>query len=189
MLQLGEGKTGEYLNGMECLAITEETKAECDDKCAHKVCLEDRYKKDEEDCYNQYISQIPADELEFIKENPTKHTKQLRKYFAILAKDPKKMQPEAPKTENLLEVGSEDYVKIIRAILPMSDYKTNICDATMDYAKITKWDPEWTYASCKEPEHEKCQIFMENKLRSYAEFRKILKELQEKGVEYQRPHM
>ena len=184
MLQLGEGKTGNYLNGLECLAITEETKADCDDRCAHKICLEDRYRKDEEDCYDKHISQIPADELMFIKEKPTKHTKQLRKYFAILAKDPKKMQPEVPKTENLLEIGSEDYVKIIRAILPMSDYKTNICDATMDYAKITKWDPEWTYASCKEPEHEKCQIFMENKLRSYAEFRKILKELQEKGIVY-----
>ena len=184
MLQLGEGKTGEYLNGMECLAITEETKAECDDKCAHKVCLEDRYKKDEEDCYNQYISQIPADELEFIKENPTKHTKQLRKYFAILAKDPKKMQPEAPKTENLLEVGSEDYVKIIRAMLPMYDYKTDICNESMNYTRITKWNPKWKYASCKEPEHEKCQIFMENKLRSYAEFRTILKELLEKGIVY-----
>ena len=184
MLQLGEGKTGEYLNGMECLAITEETKAECDDKCAHKVCLEDRYKKDEEDCYNQYISQIPADELEFIKEKPTKHTKQLRKYFAILAKDPKKMQPEAPKTENLLEVGSEDYVKIIRAMLPMYDYKTDICNASMNYTRITKWNPKWKYASCKEPEHEKCQIFMENKLRSYAEFRTILKELLEKGIVY-----
>ena len=184
MLQLGEGKTGEYLNGMECLAITEETKAECDDKCAHKVCLEDRYKKDEEDCYNQYISQIPADELEFIKEKPTKHTKQLRKYFAILAKDPKKMQPEAPKTENLLEVGSEDYVKIIRAMLPMYDYKTDICNESMNYTRITKWNPKWKYASCKEPEHEKCQIFMENKLRSYAEFRTILKELLEKGIVY-----
>ena len=169
---------------MECLAITEETKAECDDKCAHKVCLEDRYKKDEEDCYNQYISQIPADELEFIKEKPTKHTKQLRKYFAILAKDPKKMQPEAPKTENLLEVGSEDYVKIIRAMLPMYDYKTDICNASMNYTRITKWNPKWKYASCKEPEHEKCQIFMENKLRSYAEFRTILKELLEKDIVY-----
>ena len=169
---------------MECLAITEETKAECDDKCAHKVCLEDRYKKDEESCYNQYISQIPADELEFIKENPTKHTKQLRKYFAILAKDPKKMQPEVPKTENLLEVGSEDYVKIIRAMLPMYDYKTDICNESMNYTRITKWNPKWKYASCKEPEHEKCQIFMENKLRSYAEFRTILKELLEKDIVY-----
>ena len=184
MLQLGEGKTGEYLNGMECLAITEETKAECDDKCAHKVCLDDRYKRDEEDCYNQYISQIPADELEFIKKKPTKHTKQLRKYFAILAKDPKKMQPEAPKRENLLEIGSEDYVKIIRAMLPMYDYKTDICNASMNYTRITKWNPKWKYASCKEPEHEKCQIFMENKLRSYAEFRTILKELLEKGIVY-----
>ena len=184
ILQLGEGKTGEYLNGMECLAITEETKAECDEKCAHKICLEERYKEDEEKCYNQYISQIPADELEFIKEKPTKHTKQLRKYFAILAKDPKKMQPEAPKTENLLEVGSEDYVKIIRAMLPMYDYKTDICNESMNYTRITKWDPKWKYASCKEPEHEKCQIFMENKLRSYAEFRTILKELLEKGIVY-----
>ena len=169
---------------MECLAITEETKAECDEKCAHKICLEERYKEDEEKCYNQYISQIPADELEFIKEKPTKHTKQLRKYFAILAKDPKKMQPEAPKTENLLEIGSEDYVKIIRAILPMNDYKTDMCNASMNYTRITKWNPKWKYASCKEPEHEKCQIFMENKLRSYAEFRAILKELLEKGIVY-----
>ena len=98
MLQLGEGKTGNYLNGNECLEITEENKAECDEKCAHKICLEERYKKDEEDCYNKHISQIPADELTFIKEKPTKHTKQLRKYFAILAKDPKRMQPEVPKT-------------------------------------------------------------------------------------------
>ena len=184
MLPLGEGKTGNYLNGNECLEVTEENKAECDEKCAHKICLEERYKKDEEDCYNRHISQIPADELTFIKEKPTKHTKQLRKYFAILAKDPKRMQPGAPKTENLLEVGSEDYVKIIRAILPMTDYKTNICNASMNYVKITKWDPDWTYASCSQPEHEKCQIFMENKLRSYAEFRQILKELQEKGIVY-----
>ena len=90
MLRLGEGKTGNYLNGNECLKITEQNKIECDVKCAHKICLEDRYKKDEEACYDKHISQIPADELEFIKEKPTKHTKQLRKYFAILAKDPKK---------------------------------------------------------------------------------------------------
>ena len=184
MLQLGEGKTGNYLNGNECLKITEQNKAECDERCAHKICLEDRYKKDEEACYDKHISQIPADELEFIKEKPTKHTKQLRKYFAILAKDPTKMKPTTPKTERLLEVGSEDYVKIIRAILPMNDYKTKLCNASMNYVKITKWDPEWTYASCKEPEYEKCQVFMENKLRSYAEFRKILKELLEKGIVY-----
>ena len=34
MLHLGEGKTGNFLNGNECLAITEQNKAECDNKCA-----------------------------------------------------------------------------------------------------------------------------------------------------------
>ena len=184
MLQLGEGKTGNFLNGNECLGMTEEKKAECDAQCAHRICLKDRYQKDEQACYDTYISQIPADELEFLREKPTKHTKQLRKYFAVLAKDPKKMQPEVPKTENLLEVGSEDYIKIINAIFPMNDYKTNSCDASMNYVKITKWDKKWTYASCGDPEWEKCQIFMENKLRSYAESRGILKSLQEKGIVY-----
>ena len=184
MNDLGETKTGKYLNGKECLDITEDNKAECDERCAHKICLTDRFEKDEQACYDEHTESLPEDELKFLMEQSTKQTRQLRRYFAVMMKNPAKLKPEAPKKENLLEIGSQDYVNIIKTIMPNNDYKAATCDASMNYTKITDYDKEWWYASCKDPEPEKCRIFMENRLRAFDGFRKSLKALYDRGVVY-----
>ena len=184
MYDLAETKTGKYLNGRECLEMTEENKGECDERCAHKICLADRFEKDEQACYDEYTESLPEDELKFLMEKSTKQTSQLRRYFAVMMKNPAKVKPEAPKRENLLEIGSQDYVNIIKTFMPSNDYKAATCDASMNYTKVTDYDEEWWYASCKDPETEKCRIFMENRLRAFDGFRKILKTLHDRKVVY-----
>ena len=160
MKNAGGTKTGNYLNGQECLDMTEENKEECDERCAHKICLTDRFEKGEHACYDEHIESLPADELKFLMEESTKQTKQFRKYFAVMAKNPAKLKPETPKMENLLEIGSQDYVNIIKTFMPINDYKAATCDESMNYTQITDFDEGWWYASCKDPKNEICCIFM-----------------------------
>ena len=114
--------TVKTLTDIECRSLKPGEAEQCEENCANKISMRDRYEKGEQLCYNQQIGSLPADELEIMEKKPFEQVRTIRKYLAILEKSPEKIPSRITKVKNLLEPGMEEYKEAIETMFPLNEY-------------------------------------------------------------------
>ena len=182
------------LTDKECSAIKAGEAEQCEEDCANRICMRDRYEKNEQLCYNQHIGSLPADELEIMEKKPFEQVRTIRKYLAILEKSPEKIPSRITKVKNLLEPGMEEYKEAIETMFPLSEYTNPICNEALVFLPIHETvelanEENKTYIMCDNPALEKCEPFRVNKMKSLRDFRKLLDRLNMEGKVYSLNHL
>ena len=182
------------LTDKECRSLKPGEAEQCNEDCSNRICMRDRYEKNEQLCYNQQIGSLPADELEMMEKNPFEQVRTIRKYLAILEKNPDKIPSRVTKVKNLLEPGMEEYKEAIETMFPLNEYTNPICNEALVFLPIHEteslaYQKNKTYIMCDKPALEECEPFRVNKMKALRDFRKLLDRLNMEGKVYSLNHL
>ena len=183
------GRNVGTLTEEECRLLKPNEVARCDDDCSNRICMRYRYEKGEQQCYNQNIGKLPADELEEMEKNPFQQFRTIRKYLALLEKSPRKIPKRVEKIENLLDPEMKEYKEAIQSIFPLREFTAQVCNEILEFFPIeeTEFDTKGlnkTYTTCSKPELEQCEPFRRNKMQALKKFRTLLDNLNREGIVY-----
>ena len=127
------GRNVGSLSEEECRLLKPNEVARCDNECANRLCMRYRYEKREQQCYNQNIGKLPADELEEMEKNPFQQFRTIRKYLALLEKSPRKIPKRVEKIENLLDPEMKEYKEAIQSIFPLREFTAQVCNERLEF--------------------------------------------------------